>query len=227
MTKTLKRAPGLHTMTVEVPSAGSRSPLARLAGPLAVVAGGLITVAQLVMLPFDPKDHVATSQSPVVPGRRRALHGRLRRADAGAHRRVRLGGAPRRQVRPGRRERGGRRHDDAGRRPLVRDLRGAVDRRRPGGGAGAQRDPSALLALGAISSYLLFAIGWAMFGIASFRARVFPKVLCIALVIGGIIGFQALLAPFAIPLGIAVAALGVWMIRTTRHVETGRVRAPA
>ena len=41
------------------------SPLTRLAGPLALTAGVLIVVAQLVMLPFDPKDHVATSTDPV------------------------------------------------------------------------------------------------------------------------------------------------------------------
>ena len=35
-------------------------------------------------------------------------------------------------------------------------------------------DPTVVLALGAISSYLLMAIGWALFGIASFRARDLP-----------------------------------------------------
>jgi len=35
-------------------------------------------------------------------------------------------------------------------------------------------DPSILFALGAISSYLLFAIGGVSFGVASLRARVFP-----------------------------------------------------
>ena len=43
----------------------SDSPLARLAGPMAVAAGALIVVAQLMMLPFDPNDHVATSTDPV------------------------------------------------------------------------------------------------------------------------------------------------------------------
>ena len=36
-------------------------------------------------------------------------------------------------------------------------------------------DPSMLFALGAISSYWLFAIGWVSFGVASLRARVFPS----------------------------------------------------
>ena len=41
------------------------SPLARLAGPAALAAGVLMVGAQLVMLPFDPHDHVATSTDPV------------------------------------------------------------------------------------------------------------------------------------------------------------------
>jgi len=38
-----------------------QSSLSRLAGPLGIAAGTLIVGAQLVMLPFDPMDHVATS----------------------------------------------------------------------------------------------------------------------------------------------------------------------
>jgi len=41
------------------------SPLSRHAGPVAIAAGMLIVVAQLLMLPFDPDDHVATSTDPV------------------------------------------------------------------------------------------------------------------------------------------------------------------
>src|SRR4051794_41455847 len=39
----------------------AHSLLCRLAGPFAVSAGVLIVGAQLVMLPFGPKDHVATT----------------------------------------------------------------------------------------------------------------------------------------------------------------------
>jgi len=76
-----------------------------------------------------------------------------------------------------------------------------------------------LLGLGAISSYLLFAIGWVAFGIAAFRARV-PKAVSAGIVIGGVVGFNALLSPFGVPLALAVAALGMWMIGTTRSVAT-------
>jgi hypothetical protein len=36
-------------------------------------------------------------------------------------------------------------------------------------------------------------------------------------VIGGVAGFNALLAPFGIPLGLAVAALGIWAMRQARR----------
>ena len=76
-------------------------------------------------------------------------------------------------------------------------------------------DPTVVLALGAISSYLLMAIGWALYGIASYRARVFPRALCVALVIGGLLAFNALLAPFGVALGLAVGAVGIWVVRST------------
>ena len=41
------------------------SPLSCHAGPLALAAGTLIIVAQLLWLPFDPDDHVATATDPV------------------------------------------------------------------------------------------------------------------------------------------------------------------
>jgi hypothetical protein len=77
-------------------------------------------------------------------------------------------------------------------------------------------DPSGLIVIGAVSSYVLFAIGWALFGLSSLRAGVFPRAICIAIVIGGLIAFQALLPPFGIPLGLAMIWLGVWMIRTPK-----------
>ena len=68
---------------------------------------------------------------------------------------------------------------------------------------------------------VLFALGWALFGIASWRARVFPVALSITLGVAGIIGFMAAMPPWGLPLGLAVAALGVWLIRHDRTVATG------
>jgi hypothetical protein len=75
--------------------------------------------------------------------------------------------------------------------------------------------PSGLLPVGGFSSYVLFAIGWALFGLTSLRARVFPAAICIAFVVGGLVGFLALTPPYGAPLGLAMAWLGVWMLRTT------------
>lgn len=75
------------------------------------------------------------------------------------------------------------------------------------------------LMLGAFVSYCLFAGGWLLFGLASFRARVFPRLISIAIAVGGVIGFYAAMPPFAIPLALAIGTLGIWMIRTSavRH----------
>jgi hypothetical protein len=81
------------------------------------------------------------------------------------------------------------------------------------GAQGLTSQPSLIMAVGAISSYALFAAGWTLFGIASARARVFPLAISIAIIVGGIAGFQALLAPFGIPLGLALTALGIWIVK--------------
>ena len=64
---------------------------------------------------------------------------------------------------------------------------------------------------GAFASYALFALGWVLFGLASLRARVFPLIASIGVIVGGAAGFFALMAPFGIPLGLAIAGLGVWL----------------
>ncbi len=76
-----------------------------------------------------------------------------------------------------------------------------------------------ILMIGAFTSYVLFAGGWVLFGLASIRARVFPLPISIAIIIGGVIGFQAAMPPFAVPLALAIGALGIWMLRTStvRH----------
>jgi hypothetical protein len=74
-------------------------------------------------------------------------------------------------------------------------------------------DPTVMLGLGAISSYLLFAVGWMLYGAATFRAHV-PVAIAVGIIVGGALGSQALLSPWAVPLGLAVGALGIWLTRT-------------
>jgi hypothetical protein len=40
-------------------------------------------------------------------------------------------------------------------------------------------------------------------------------IIAIALIIGGIAGYKALVAPGGIPLGVALVLLGIWIVKTT------------
>ena len=69
---------------------------------------------------------------------------------------------------------------------------------------------------------VLFSAGWALFGVAMLRARVVPPVLSIAVVIGGLVGFLAAMPPWGAVLGVALAAVGAWLIRHDRQVTSSR-----
>jgi hypothetical protein len=188
---------------------------ARQAGPAALLAGGLIIVAQLLMMPFDPKNHIETTQSVQFQiGGAIYMAGFVALAFAliGAHgwqasRSGRFGVFATATALAGTMMLGGDLWFETFAMPWLADA--------PTAQQVFDTDPTVVLGLGAVASYVLFAAGWALFGIASVRARVFPKAVSIALVVGGVIGFNALLAPFGIPLAVAVAALGAWMVRTT------------
>lgn len=62
-----------------------------------------------------------------------------------------------------------------------------------------------------------------LFGIASFRGRVYPVALSVLLVLAGAVGFQSLLSPFGVPLGLVIGAVGVWTIRNPARVTDGTV----
>ncbi len=67
--------------------------------------------------------------------------------------------------------------------------------------------------IGAVATFGSFALGWVLFGIASYRAGVFPRGASILMVIGGITGILALSAPFQIPLALAVGWMGTSLLR--------------
>ncbi len=71
------------------------------------------------------------------------------------------------------------------------------------------------LQAGALAAYLLFALGWMLFGIAVLRARVVPVAIPVALVVAGALGYQSGLSPYGVPIGLAVAALGAGLIRAS------------
>jgi hypothetical protein len=67
---------------------------------------------------------------------------------------------------------------------------------------------SGVVLIGAAATIGSFALGWVIFGIASYRARVFPRRAAILMVVGGVVGILALSTPFQIPLALAVGWMG-------------------
>jgi hypothetical protein len=73
-----------------------------------------------------------------------------------------------------------------------------------------------------------FAAGWLIFGLASFRARVFPRRAAILMAVGGLAGILALIPPFQIPLALAVGWMGLWLVRSdSRETQPSSSRAAA
>ena len=78
------------------------------------------------------------------------------------------------------------------------------------------------LLMGGITSFVLLGVGWALFGTASQRARVFPTAVSAGMVVGGLLsGVPIGLAYLSggIILGIAIGWLGVWMMRETSDMS--------
>lgn len=76
---------------------------------------------------------------------------------------------------------------------------------------------SGMLVIGGFSSYVLFALGWMVFGVAGWRAPMFPVWLGAAFVVAGVVGYNAGLPPYGIPIGLAMAAPGWWITRSARR----------
>ena len=73
-------------------------------------------------------------------------------------------------------------------------------------GAGEQ----GLAAVGFGLAFIVFPLGWLLFGVASLRARVYPRMAAILLIIGAGLAFLTFLLPTpVIVLGVAIVWLGV------------------
>jgi hypothetical protein len=78
------------------------------------------------------------------------------------------------------------------------------------------------LLMGGIASFVLFGIGWAVFGIASLRARVFPSPIAVAILIGGLLSGVPIGVAYLtgqVILGVAVAWLGVRLMNESSAVS--------
>jgi hypothetical protein len=190
----------------DTPDAGS---LVRLAGPAAVLAGVMIVASQLTLLPLERPAGPATLTSTtyvVAMGVYVVAFWVLMIALVGAYLRQasragRFGLIALCAAVIGTMDMAGNMWFDAFVGPWLADVMPAV--------LDAPRNGT--LVVGGFSSYVLMALGWVLFGIASFRAGVFPRTVSASLIVCGVLAFRAL-PPFSIPIGLAVGALGVWLI---------------
>jgi hypothetical protein len=203
------------------------SPLVRLAGPAAVVAGALLTVSQLVMWTLNRADLVATVNSitykitmtSYVIGFFALMVALVALYERQALRAGTFGVVALCAAIAGTMDMAGNMWFDGFVVPWLADVM-------PQALAAPKRGT---LVIAALSSYLLLPLGWLLFGIASFRAGVYPRILCVAIMIGGLISYGAGLPPYGIPLALAVAAVGVWCLarpvrRSVENTERIAVR---
>ena len=89
--------------------------------------------------------------------------------------------------------------------------------------------PPAPVAVGFISTFVLFALGWLLFGAASLRAKVFPGVPLCLLIIGAILGLVSRIVGLGIPgvlFGVALTWLGWELWREVRNEQAVTVIQP-
>jgi hypothetical protein len=208
-----------NTLTATTTTDVSLSPLARSAGLLALAAGGLFTITQLVTaVTLDRSNLAASILEPVYLAKGIVYFGAfclLMLALVAMY------------AREGRR---------AGRLWTIGTCAAVVGTFALGANVGwfdvfvapwialvapeAMKTPNVgSLPIGGFSSYVLFVLGWVLFGAASLRARVFPVVIAIAIVLSALIAWPSALPPYGVPFGLTIAALGVWMLRRNQSAE--------
>ena len=195
----------------------SESPLRASAGPIAVVAGGLLVVTQAGMiLAADPAGVGASLSSPlfqVFNAGYAAAFPLLMLALVGLYWRQareagRFGAIAFSTATAGTVLLGGDMYFEGFAAPWL--VRVAPDL--------LSTDRGALLVAAWLVSVVLFSLGWALFGMVCWRTRILPRGVSAALVAGGLVGFQAAVPPWGAALGLAVATAGTWLLRQDRYV---------
>jgi hypothetical protein len=72
------------------------------------------------------------------------------------------------------------------------------------------------LLVGGLASFALFSLGWALFGAASIHARVFPRAISVAILIGGVLAGIPIGGAYlygSLIFGLALVSLGVWLLK--------------
>jgi hypothetical protein len=204
----------------------TQTPLARLAGPIALLAGVLICTAQVGMFAtLDIDDRAAALADPLFVASMAtyfvalgvALLALVATYEAQAHRAGAFGLVAFGAAFAGTVFLAGNHWFDTFAGPWIAEAA-------PGLLAAPVDHP--VLTTAALASYALFAVGWVLYGVASARAGVYPAAASIGIAVGGAIGFLALSAPLGLPLGIALGALGAWITwRVPRAVVTPKAAA--
>lgn len=83
------------------------------------------------------------------------------------------------------------------------------------------------MVVGAGATFGLFAVGWIAFGVATFRANVYPRPAAVLLIIGGVVGILAGSTPYQVPLAVAVGWIGYALTRSDRSADIPAAPAPA
>ena len=87
---------------------------------------------------------------------------------------------------------------------------------------------SGSILIGAALTFVIFAAGWVIFALASFRAGVAPRGAAVLMLLGGIAGILTLISPFQVPLALAVGWMGLWLVRSdSRENQPARSAATA
>lgn len=78
--------------------------------------------------------------------------------------------------------------------------------------------------VGFLLSFVLAALGWLLFGVATLRAGVYPRPAALLLIVGAVVSLAHIVAPLplsGIVLSVAVAWLGFVLFSGTRANEPG------
>jgi hypothetical protein len=186
------------------------SPLARMAGPAGIVAGVLLTGSQLVLWTLDRTDRVATlnsityklSMAGYVIGFFALMVALVAVYERQARQAGTFGLVALCIAIAGTMDMAGNMWFDAFAAPWIADVMPQT----------LTAPKRGTLVIAALSSYLLLPLGWLLFGIASFRAGVYPRILSVAIMIAAVISYGAGLPPYGIRLALAVAAVGIWCL---------------
>ena len=82
-------------------------------------------------------------------------------------------------------------------------------------------EKTAIWQAGFLSSFALFSLGWVLFGLASLHAGVYPRLISLAILLGGLVGFRAASPPYGAVLALALLTLGIWLVRSRKAVRAG------